>query len=703
MPSARHHWIQLSAPAAPEALAGLVADSVPVGTPLMAPVSAHRGLRGPYTAAGTVMRAIVPRVWETRPDLVDRHQIELLSVAPELGTLMAATRQTLTSLAVPKERTRFYSRLRTQRLSHGLVEFLDRHLRAAGAGGATLVVHSAGAADHTDAEFLAILLRRVDPALLSLVVVSVGDDVPDQLGAALREHATGIEATEVTAAAEEQDDDDHVLAVRYVESDGTLDLPHVLAAYHRLPDGERAGLHDRRAAELTARSEETLRLGAIPYHLEHGADPAGAGADALLHAVNHMVDMGFYHATIELAARGLAVVDRHTQVQHWWTFTTKTTVPLAALGRAEEAVALFAETIASTDNPRVHMQAAYATGMLYTRHLEPAKRDHLRAKGLLNQAIALAGLLFEGSERAFRVVFNRNGLALVEAHLGNLPEALRLVTEGLELLDAELELHEHQLHRSVLMHNKASVLMGLGRIEEALAAYDAVIAVDPHYPDYYLDRGNALHRLGRDDEALADYETAIRLGPPFPEAEYNRSEILQEQGDTAGALAALDYVLVLDPDMLDARVNRAGLLLDEDRPAEAEAEALAGLALDAENAHLRTVLGQVHAERGHHAEARAELDRALAAAPDLVSALVARATVAYELGDTAAALADLDRAVGLAPEDPAVRYNRAHALENADRAEDALTDLAIAAGLAPDDEDIAEALRRLRPAGVTVG
>lgn len=694
--STRHHWVQLSAPVAPETVADVVA--VPAGTPLMAPVSAHRRLRGPYTAAGTVMRAVVPEAWRRRPEVVDRHQIELLSVAPELAATVDATRQTLTSLAVPHERTRFYSRLRTQRISHGLVEFLARHL--ADDGGCTLVVHSAEAADHTDAEFLAIMLRRMDPELLTVVVVSVGDDVPDPLGAALREHAV---RTDVVPRAEAPDGDDHALATRYVESDGTLALPHVVAAYDRLPADVRAGLHDRRADELAARGEATLALGAIPYHREHGTDPAGAGGDALLHAVDHCVDMGFYHATIELAARGRAVVDWQARVDHWWAFTTKTTVSLAALGRAEEAAALYAETIAFSDNPKVHMQAAYATGMIYTRHHEPAKRDHLRAKGLLNQAIALAKLLFDGGERAFRVVFNRNGLALVEAHLGNLPEALRLVTEGLELLDAELELHEHRLHRSVLVHNKASVLMGLGRVEEAVAAYDAVIAVDPNYPDYHLDRGNALHRLGRDDEALAAYETAIRLGPPFPEAEYNRSEILQERGDTDGALAALDYVLVLDPDMVDARVNRAGLLLAADRLAEAEADALVGLAADKENAHLRTVLGQVRAEQGRHAAARAEFDRALAVAPDLVSALAARATVAYELGDNAAALADLDRAVALAPDDPALRFNRAYALESADRTEDALTDLTVAAELAPGDEDIAEALDRLRPAGAPVG
>jgi tetratricopeptide (TPR) repeat protein len=684
-----HRWVRLSGPVAPAALADTIADLLPAAPPLLDPVSAHRRLLGPYTAAGTVMRAVVPQAWQVRPKLVDRHQIELLSVAPELGALIDVSRHTLTSLAVPKERTRFYSKLRTQRLSHGVTEFLEWHLRAEGGTGASLVVHAVESADHTDAEFLAILLRRMDPALLSVVVVSTGDTVPAPLDEALHRYA---DSRIVPVAPIESTMDDEAAATAYVESDGTLD--HLAAAYARVPAATRAELHDRRAAALGG--EHSVTLGALPYHREHGTDPSGAGGDALAAAANYCVDMGFYEATIDFCARGRAVIDWHEQVAHWWTFTTKTTVSLAALGRADEAADLYAETIAFTDLPRVHMQAAYATGMIYTRHIDVSKQDHLRAKGLLNQAIALATLLFDGKERAFRVVFNRNGLALVEAHLGNLEEALRLVTEGLELLDAELELHEHQLHRSVLVHNRASVLVGLGRLREAVAAYDTVIAVDPNYPDYYLDRGNALHRLGRDDEALADYDTAIRLGPPFPEAQYNRAELLIDRGDLTDALTTLDYVLVLDPDMVDAYVNRAGLLLDDGRYAEAERDARTGLALDPENAHLRTVLGQVHAEHARYETARGELDRALATAPNLVSALVARATVAHELGDATAALADLDLAVGLAPDDPAIVYNRAFAHEAAGNTAAALADLTRAAELAPADEDVAEALHRLR-------
>ncbi|HEX5119686.1 MAG TPA: tetratricopeptide repeat protein [Pseudonocardiaceae bacterium] len=448
--------------------------------------------------------------------------------------------------------------------------------------------------------------------------------------------------------------------------------------------------------QLATLDETSLRLGAIPWHRERGSDPAGAGAHALRDALDYCIDMGFYDATVELGTRGKALIDPATQFELWWTFTTKMTTSLAALGRPEQAEDLYLEALSHTDRPAVHMQAAYATGMLYTRHHQPDRRDHHRAKGLLHQAIAFAQLVFEGKERLFHTVFNRNGLALVETHLGNLPEALRLVTDGLALLDRELAPDEHRLHRSVLRHNRAQVLVALGRLDEALADYEAVIHADPHYPEYHFDRANLLHRLGRDQEALAEYDTTIALGPPFPEAHYNRAEVWLDTGATDQALAGLSYVLELDPAFLDAYINRAGIHLAAGNVAAALADAATGLRLDPDNPHLHTVLAEVHMQHRDLTSARAAFDRALATAPDLVPALSGRAGVAHELGDVQSAIDDLSTAVDLAPDDPGLHYNLAIAYQSAQRWSDALTHLDAAAALAPDDPDIDEARQGTR-------
>src|SRR5262245_6611470 len=118
---------------------------------------AHRRLRGPYTAASTIFRALVPRMLRVRPDLVHRRDLVLLTISPALRALIPAEKQTLTALAVPAERTRFYSRKRTLRIAHGLTELLRDSARELGDPGRLLVVENADQADPTDAEFLAVL------------------------------------------------------------------------------------------------------------------------------------------------------------------------------------------------------------------------------------------------------------------------------------------------------------------------------------------------------------------------------------------------------------------------------------------------------------------------------------------------------------------------------------------------------------------
>lgn len=660
---------------------------------LMPPVDAHRRLRGPYTAAGTILRALVPGLLASQPDLTQRHDIEVLSACPELRAVVPATRETLTSLAIPQERTRFYSRLRTLRIAHGLTELLRDGV---GPGSRRrLVIDNAHHADPTDAELIAVLLRRLDPARLTLVVCTApGAAGHAGLVTALDRHARHRLAAPQPQRQPAADDDAH-LAAAYVDGDCVSDDPRLVAAYEKLPRADAARLHDTRAGSLEALGETSLRLGAIPFHRERGADPAGAGARALRFALDYCIDMGFYDATVDFGRRGRAVIDWADQGSAWWAFTTKMTTSLAALGRPQEAETLYDEARAFTTNPKAHMQAAYATAMLYTRHHEPEQRDHRQALAWINEAIGISSLLPDAEERAFNSVFHQNGLALIQVHLGDLPAALRLVEEGLARLDRELPAGKHTLHRSVLVYNKAQVLAGLGRLEEALADYTAVIEADPNYAEYYLDRGNIYRKAGRDKEAMADYETAIRLSPPFPEVYYNRADMLLESGDLEAGLAGLDYVLVLDPGYVDAYVNRAGVRLASGDAAGARADADAGLVLDPVNPHLTCVLGQLHADAGQTAQARAAYDQAIGRDPGLPAAWAGRAALSHACGDTAAAIADLSRALDLG-DDPALRYNRAVGYRTLGRTAEALADLEAAAAFGHDDPDIQAEIQRCR-------
>lgn len=403
----------------------------------------------------------------------------------------------------------------------------------------------------------------------------------------------------------------------------------------------------------------------------HGPPPAAddRGAEELWTAVDRCVREGFLHAVVELGRRGMARTVPGGEP--WWRFAHRTATALGGLGRADEAREVWRWTRRASQDPAVHAAGAYGMSMLGARPSDPARRDLAAAREWINEAIAISTLLPDPRERAFKLGFDRNGLALVELREGRVEAALALVESAIELAR---ELGErHPVHRMVLQANRARLLAVLGRVKEALADYADAIAIDPAFPDYYVDRGNLLARLGRHEEALADYESAMRAGPPLPEAHYNRAELLIARGDLDGALADLGRVIDLDPSYLDAYINRAGLLAGLERDEEAWTDVTAGLALDPGNPHLLVVLGQLETAAGRLGEARRALDRAVEAAPWLAAAWGNRGVLKFEAGDPEGAVEDLSQAIGLQPQ-PDLYANRAIALRALGRVAEAEQD-----------------------------
>ncbi|WP_336210018.1 tetratricopeptide repeat protein [Nonomuraea sp. LPB2021202275-12-8] len=410
-----------------------------------------------------------------------------------------------------------------------------------------------------------------------------------------------------------------------------------------------------------------------------GPEPPPDSRDAgeLWRIVDRSVREGFLDTVAELGERGLALSEPGGEP--WWRFAQRTATALGGLGRQEEARAVWEQARRCSQDPAVHAASAYGLAMLDARHPDAAQRDLGRARAWINGAIAISTLLSEPAQRAFKLGFDRNGLALIELRQGHLGQALALVESAVELAGKLGE--RHPLHRMVLLANRAQLLAAMGRAKESLEDWAAAIAIDPMFPDYYVDRGNLLFKLGRHKEALADYESALRVGPPLPEAYYNRAELRIGQDDVDGALTDLDRVIDLDPSYVDAYINRAGLLATLERDDDARADATTGLALSPGNPHLLTVLGQLETAAGRFPEARQALDLAVDLAPRLASAWGNRGVLRYACGDLEGAITDLTRAVALAPQRD-LYSNRAVALRALGRTAEAEEDDVRAAGFA---------------------
>jgi tetratricopeptide (TPR) repeat protein len=116
---------------------------------------------------------------------------------------------------------------------------------------------------------------------------------------------------------------------------------------------------------------------------------------------------------------------------------------------------------------------------------------------------------------------------------------------------------------------RAVAMMNQGRWPEALAAYEAVLRLEPGHVPTLNNRGIVLERLGRQAEALASYEEALSLAPGDPLALNNRGEALQKLMRHEEALASFDAAIASAPDFAEAHGNRGRLLGHLGRTAEA--------------------------------------------------------------------------------------------------------------------------------------
>lgn len=244
--------------------------------------------------------------------------------------------------------------------------------------------------------------------------------------------------------------------------------------------------------------------------------------------------------------------------------------------------------------------------------------------------------------------------------------------------------------------DRAVALHRAGRLDDAAAAYDEVLARDPDNADAlnllgviaqsrgrhaaalaYLDRaaaraphqaniayhqGLSLAALGRTAEAAAAYRRAIQLQPGHAEALLNLGGLLYGDNDAPGAIALFRQLIDRCP--ADARghynLGRCLYLAGDDHGADAALSA--ALRLDPQHADALFLLAHLARRAGRLGPAHAMLARAIAAAPDRADYHSQRGQWLTQDGRHAEACAAHATACALAPERAALHFNRGNAL-----------------------------------------
>ena len=529
-------------------------------------IDTHRRRRGPYTGTDTVLIDLVPTALQRHPALVTEYLQEILTVVPELEQTTGPAPKTLVWTTPQDERTRYVGASWIRAISHGVVSFLDEYAAAqheAGAPPLTITFDELHQADPSQQELVALLLRRADPTTLQILVgTAPGTALLPELQASLNQHAAPLDpAPEPAPASILGHRSPQESAAAYVAGHCLDPDPRLRSAYDSLSAEHRARLHDAEGDRIEAVASWGDRLGSLPFHREHGSDPGGQGRVALRVALDRSVAVGFSAATLDFGLRGRAVTDPIEHELDYCHFTAKAAVGLVALDRAPEAETLYLELRRRYTAPRVHMTTSYGLAMLHTRFLEP--RNHPLAVAHQNNAIALAGAdETDAVQRTYQQVFHRNGLALIQMHLGHLPAALELVESGIAQVDREISDDHYRVHRTQLVHNRARLLNALGRWSEAHQEYTRLLEWDPNYLEYWADRAALAAKTGNLDQAVEDYDQAIAVAPPMAELHYNRADVLANLGRLDEAVDDLYRCVELEPDLHEAWRNLAALLTE---------------------------------------------------------------------------------------------------------------------------------------------
>jgi tetratricopeptide (TPR) repeat protein len=257
---------------------------------------------------------------------------------------------------------------------------------------------------------------------------------------------------------------------------------------------------------------------------------------------------------------------------------------------------------------------------------------------------------------------------------GAYPQALALIEEG-KLEQALLALRAFlavEAGHAEAWYKQGNLLKDLNRPSEALLSYQRAIELNPRYAAAHCNRGAILLSLGKPDDALCDFRRAIEIDPHDAIAYYNCGAAEQTLHRCAAAFSSYGKAIELNPHYAEAHFSRA--LLHEQ--AARWPEALSGYE---QALALRPTLTQAHFHRGNVLaqlkrwdEALSSFDLAVSANPQHALAHLHRGNTLRELRQWDAAIASYDRLIALEPDNADAHYNRAVVFELQKKFPDAL-------------------------------
>lgn len=211
-----------------------------------------------------------------------------------------------------------------------------------------------------------------------------------------------------------------------------------------------------------------------------------------------------------------------------------------------------------------------------------------------------------------------------------------------------------------------------GRLAEAEACYQSVLAIDADQADALHLLGTVAHQQGHHEQAIELIRRAIRRNDRYPPFFANLGVVLCDHGKFAEAIAASQRAIALEADYVEAYFSLGNALRKSGKLDQAAAALHRAIAIEPNSPGGYVDVGVVLREQRKLAEAAEACRQALEIDPDLATARTNLGAVLRDGGDTGPAVACFRLALASKPDYAKAWSNLGVALKDQGRLDDAI-------------------------------
>lgn len=301
------------------------------------------------------------------------------------------------------------------------------------------------------------------------------------------------------------------------------------------------------------------------------------------------------------------------------------------------------------------------------------------------------------AERGFSAILKKapghwqamRDLGVVRLFQGRFPEAEKLLRRASEIRPQDPGAHV-QL---------GEMFFALKRSDEAIACFEAAIAVDEANRGAWLGLGRALALAGRAGESLDRLVEVADAHPDRFDLQRCAGELLADEKRYADSIPFFARAMELKADDQETRVRYATVLYFADRFAESLDLYRRSADADPADVYARNQVGNALFKLGRSQEAVEEFAIALKVQPDSYDGLIGMGAVLWRMNRHEESLSFLQAALGVNPRGTAAFNNIGHVMASLRADEDAIIMFDRVHELEPDsplDADLTAATCRLR-------